>query len=75
MDRKLDRQYVEDRGTVMLMDSLPFTWNVKSEGPHFCLDMKMSRLKELGYSFIFGSEPRYSNASIVCWITTGITCK
>ncbi|KAK1166946.1 leucine-rich repeat-containing protein 23-like isoform X1 [Acipenser oxyrinchus oxyrinchus] len=58
MDRKLDRQYVEDRGTVMLMDSLPFTWNVKSEGPHFCLDMKMSRLKELGYSFVFGSEPR-----------------
>ncbi|XP_066561233.1 centrosomal protein of 97 kDa isoform X2 [Amia ocellicauda] len=56
MEKKLSRQYVEDRGTVLEM--VLFTWNIKTEGPHFSLDMKMSRLKEVCFDFVFGSEPR-----------------
>nr|XP_015207765.1 PREDICTED: leucine-rich repeat-containing protein 23-like [Lepisosteus oculatus] len=56
MEKRLTRQYVEDRGTVIEM--LPFTWNIKTEGPHFNIDMKMSRLKRIRFDFAFGSEPR-----------------
>ncbi|XP_039617303.1 leucine-rich repeat-containing protein 23-like [Polypterus senegalus] len=56
MEKKLERQYIEDH--CLLIDSLPFTWLVKTEGPHFCLDMKKSRLKKIKYNFVFGSEPR-----------------
>ncbi|XP_028666885.1 protein phosphatase 1 regulatory subunit 7-like [Erpetoichthys calabaricus] len=56
MDKALERQYIEDH--CLLIDCLPFTWLVKTEGPHFCLDIKKSRLKKIKYNFVFGSEPR-----------------
>ncbi|CAM4484421.1 unnamed protein product [Caretta caretta] len=55
----MNRQFVEDR--VVAIDPLPFIWNVKGPGPHYCLDMKMSRLKRLAFAFEFGSvNPRQS---------------
>ncbi|XP_044836251.1 uncharacterized protein LOC123344279 [Mauremys mutica] len=54
---RMNRQFVEDRA--MVIDPLPFIWNVKGPGPHYCLDMKMSRLKGLAFAFEFGSvNPR-----------------
>ncbi|XP_067915880.1 protein phosphatase 1 regulatory subunit 7-like [Heterodontus francisci] len=50
----IERQFVEDRCTEMAI--IPFIWNVRTEGPHFSLDMKMSRLKELVFNFVFGSR-------------------
>ncbi|CAM4481517.1 unnamed protein product [Lepidochelys olivacea] len=49
----MNQQFVEDR--VVAIDPLPFIWNVKGPGPHYCLDMKMSRLKRL----IWISEPQF----------------
>ncbi|XP_043381213.1 uncharacterized protein LOC122462373 [Chelonia mydas] len=55
----MNRQFVEDRAVAI--DPLPFIWNVKGPGPHYCLDMKMSRLKRLAFAFEFGSvNPRQS---------------
>lgn len=57
MGEKIKRHFVEDR--VVVIDPLPFTWRVKGPGPHYCLDMKMSRLKQLAFAFEFGSvDPR-----------------
>ncbi|XP_025068137.1 adenylate cyclase-like [Alligator sinensis] len=59
MGEKIKRHFVEDR--VVVIDPLPFTWRVKGPGPHYCLDMKMSRLKQLAFAFEFGSvDPRQS---------------
>uniref|UniRef100_UPI00398F3B2D uncharacterized protein isoform X2 n=1 Tax=Pristiophorus japonicus TaxID=55135 RepID=UPI00398F3B2D len=48
----IEHQFVEDRITEMTV--IPFVWNVQTEGPHFSLDMKMSRLKV--FDFAFGSR-------------------
>ncbi|XP_064417085.1 centriolin-like isoform X1 [Latimeria chalumnae] len=49
MEQKLGRQFLEDRTAVI--DIIPFSWNVKAKGPHYCLNMKMSRLRELAFDF------------------------
>ncbi|XP_069485723.1 protein phosphatase 1 regulatory subunit 42-like isoform X2 [Ambystoma mexicanum] len=57
MDRKIERQFVEDRATII--DDLPLTWSIKQAGPHYCVTMKMSRLKDLDFGFEFRSpNPR-----------------
>ncbi|XP_029472506.1 dynein regulatory complex subunit 3-like isoform X2 [Rhinatrema bivittatum] len=53
----MERQFIEDRAAVM--DVLPLIWGVKQSGPHYCLNLKMSRLKELVFGFEFGAtDPR-----------------
>ncbi|XP_072327221.1 uncharacterized protein [Scyliorhinus torazame] len=52
----IQHQFIEDRCTEMTL--IPFTWNVGKDGPHFFLDMKMSRLKELVLNSIVGTRAR-----------------
>ncbi|KAJ6666285.1 hypothetical protein lerEdw1_000557 [Lerista edwardsae] len=55
----MNRQFVEDR--IVEMDTLPFIWNVSRPRPHYILSVKMSRLKQLAFTFEFGSiNPRQS---------------
>ncbi|KAJ1162757.1 hypothetical protein NDU88_003222 [Pleurodeles waltl] len=52
MERKIERQFVEDRASII--DTLPLTWSIRQAGPHYCITMKMSRLKDLTFGFEFG---------------------
>ncbi|XP_061494059.1 uncharacterized protein LOC133390130 isoform X3 [Rhineura floridana] len=55
----MNRQFVEDR--IVEVDPLPFIWNVEGPGPHYTLNVKMSRLKQFAFAFEFGSvDPRQS---------------
>nr|XP_033815403.1 uncharacterized protein LOC117367174 isoform X4 [Geotrypetes seraphini] len=57
MERGIERQFIEDRS--FLIEMLPLVWGVKRPGPHYCLNMKMSQLKNLVFSFEFGAtDPR-----------------
>ncbi|XP_051890186.1 uncharacterized protein LOC127580606 [Pristis pectinata] len=45
----IENQFFEDHCTELTV--IPFIWSVQTEGPHFCLDMKMSHLKQLVFNF------------------------
>ncbi|KAE8616742.1 hypothetical protein XENTR_v10008877 [Xenopus tropicalis] len=57
MEKKISRQFVEDRATVLNL--LPVSSKMQIPGPYYSITMSMSCLKDLTFGFEFGSvNPR-----------------